>query len=495
MDSDRIAVIAAIGENIDRPASLDKALEPIAAMAAAVRAADIEAGGTLLSQADSIDIVNQISWPYAAPTDELCKRLGIEPARRVYGPVGGETPLRFLHEAAMRIAAGESAVAIICGGEAHQAVAKATSTGLSLPWTPRPDVAAPSVRGQDTAHPLAKRLGVHLPVTVYPLYEAATSFALGQSPSTANAESGGLWSSMSDIAAANPYAWIRRHHSSEEIVTPSPANRAIATPYTKLMVANIAVNQAAAIIVTSLAKARAAGLDDGRLVFLHEGFSAGEPKDYLARDRYDHCVARDVVLDRVTRTGRTFDLHELYSCFPVVPKAARRRLGLSEDQPVSTAGGLTFFGAPLNNYMSHAACAMVRGLRERPGSGLLYGQGGFMTQHFALCVGSTPSSSAPPPASASVQDDVDRAYGKVPRFETGPSGPAVIESHTVIHGRDGDRTGVVVVRLEDGARSLAKVPEADRETLALLEDQNAYAIGCRGEVRIEEDGLPRWRAN
>ena len=38
---------------------------------------------------------------------------------------------------------------------------------------------------------------------------------------------------------------------SDEITTPSPANRLIAWPYTKLMVANPTVNMGAAVLLTS----------------------------------------------------------------------------------------------------------------------------------------------------------------------------------------------------------------------------------------------------
>ena len=82
--------------------------------------------------------------------------------------------------------------------------------------------------------------------------------------------------------------------------------------------------------------------------------------------------------------GRKFDAIELYSCFPCVPKMARRTLGLGDDVQPTVTGGLTFFGAPLNTYMTHAACAMVRKLRNGARLGLLYGQGGFVTKHHAL---------------------------------------------------------------------------------------------------------------
>ena len=40
------------------------------------------------------------------------------------------------------------------------------------------------------------------------------------------------------------------------------------------------------------------------------------------------------------------------------------RLGLGPEVQPTVTGGLTFFGAPLNTYMTHGACAMVRKLRS-----------------------------------------------------------------------------------------------------------------------------------
>ena len=89
-------------------------------------------------------------------------------------------------------------------------------------------------------------------------------------------------------------------------------------------------------------------------------------------------------MDLAGGDGKAFDAIELYSCFPCVPKMARRTLGLGADVQPTVTGGLTFFGAPLNTYMTHAACAMVRKLRDGAQLGLLYGQGGFVTKHHAL---------------------------------------------------------------------------------------------------------------
>jgi acetyl-CoA C-acetyltransferase len=360
---DRVPVIIGVGEVLDRPTDLSRALEPLALMEAALRAADAEAGGGFLGRIASLDVVNLLSWRYADPAGQLCARLGVAPARAVYGPVGGESPVRFLHEAAIRIAWGEAEVCAVVGAEAQWSVNKARAAGVDLPWTPKPPATGGGPRID--VHPLALKLGVFLPVSVYPFYENAAAHHWGQTPAQARAESGALWSAYAAVAARQPNAWIRTAFTSDQITTPRPDNRPIAWPYTKLMVANMQVNQGAAVILTSLAAARAAGVADDRLVFVWGGAAAREPGDYLQRDHYHGSVAQEAVLEAVAGMAPGgFDALELYSCFPCVPKMARRTLGLPADVTPTVTGGLTFFGAPMNDYMTHAAVAMTRRLRD-----------------------------------------------------------------------------------------------------------------------------------
>ncbi len=385
---DRIPVIVGIGEITDRPAELTSGLEPLALLEQALKRAEQDSGTSLIGEIGSLDIVNFLSWRYRDPAQQLCDRLGIKPAHAYYGPVGGESPIRYLHEAAQRIARGECSVAAVCGAEAQSTATKAQRAGITLPWTPfAHDVAEPK-RGAAFQKPAAVKLGVFTPVTVYPFYEAAASARWGQTPREAMAESGDLWSTYSDVASQNPHAWLKRRFTPEEITTPTADNRLIAWPYTKLMVANPSVNMGGAILMTSLAKARAAGISEDRLVHVWGGASAEEPRDYLARDQFFESHAQNAVLravmDLAGGDGHAFDAIELYSCFPCVPKMARRTLGLDADVQPTVNGGLTFFGAPLNTYMTHAACAMVRKLRDGAKLGLLYGQGGFVTKHHAL---------------------------------------------------------------------------------------------------------------
>ncbi len=447
---DRIPVIVGIGEIVDRPRDITEGLEPLILLEQALRRAEADSGAKLLGEIASLDIVNFLSWRYRDPEIALSERLGIKPEHAYYGPVGGESPVRYLHEAAQRIARGE-----------------------------------------------AVKLGVFRPVTVYPFYEAASSAHWGQTPREAMVESGELWSRYSEVAAQNPNAWLKHRFTPQEITTPTADNRLIAWPYTKLQVANPTVNMGAALLMTSLAKARAADIAEDRLIHVWGGASAEEPRDYLIRDQFFQSHPQDAVLkavmDLVGGDGRAFDAIELYSCFPCVPKMARRTLGLGTDVQPTVTGGLTFFGAPLNTYMTHAACAMVRTLRGGAKLGLLYGQGGFVTKHHGLVL-SRQAAAAPLAQYSSVQAEADRNRGQVPDFVTEASGKGTVESFTVIYGRNNEvEHGVVMLRTEANARALARVPASDRATLAHLVNLDRTPVGSSGDIVTANDGMLEWR--
>src|ERR1700674_2392088 len=316
ISEDRIPVIVGVGEIVDRPKEISEGLEPLALLEQALKRAEADSGGELLGGIQSLDIVNFLSWRYRDPEIQLSDRLGIKPRHAYYGPVGGESPIRYLHEAAQRIARGECSVAAVCGAEAQNTATKAERAGITPPWTPfAHDVAEPK-RGAAFQKPMAVKLGVFRPVSVYPFDEAATSAHWGQTPREALAESGALWSAYSRVASENPNAWLKRRFTPEEITTPTPDNRLIAWPYTKLMVANPTVNMGGAVLMTSLAKARAAGIAEDRLIHIWGGASAEEPRDYLVRDRFFQSHPQNAVLKAVTDLagggGKAFDAIELY---------------------------------------------------------------------------------------------------------------------------------------------------------------------------------------
>jgi acetyl-CoA C-acetyltransferase len=497
LNEDRIPVIVGVGEIVDRPKEIEQGLEPLALLEQALKRAEADSGAKLLGDIGSLDVVNFLSWRYRDPEQLLAKRLGIAPAHCYYGPVGGESPIRYLHEAAQRIARGECAVAAVCGAEAQSTATKAERASITLPWTPfAHDVEEPK-RGAAFQKPLAVTLGVFRPITVYPLYEAATSAHWGQTPRQALAESGALWSTYAKVASENPNSWLKKRFSSDEITTPTADNRLIAWPYTKLMVANPTVNMGAAVLLTSLAKARAAGIAEEKLIYPLGGASAEEPRDYLLRDQFFESHPQTAVLqaamDLVGGDDKSFDAIELYSCFPCVPKMARRTLGFGEDVQPTVTGGLTFFGAPLNTYMTHAACAMVRALRRGAKLGLLYGQGGFVTKHHALVV-SRQAPREPLKQGTSVQAISDAQKRAVPEFVTEARGKSKVESFTVIYGRNGEvEHGVTMLRTEQDTRTLARVPAQDTATIGHLLNLDRHPVGSVGGIAMAGYGVPEWR--
>src|SRR5689334_7987942 len=491
VSKDRIPVIVGVGESVDRPQDIASGLEPLALLEQALMRAEADSGARLLPDIGSLDVVNFLSWRYREPEQQLAQRLRIKPAHCYYGPVGGESPIRYIHEAAKRIARGECEVAAVCGAEAQSTATKAQRAGIELPWTPFAHDVEELKRGAAFQKPLAVKLGVFRPVTVYPFYEAASSAHWGQTPREAMAESGTLWSRYSEAAAQNPNAWLKRRYAPEEITTPSADNRLIAWPYNKLMVANPSVNMGGALLLTSLAKARALGIAEDKLVYPLGGASAEEPRDYLLRDQFYESHPQNAVLKAVVDLaggdGKKFDAIELYSCFPCVPKMARRTLGLGADVQPTVTGGLTFFGAPLNTYMTHAACAMVRRLRDGARLGLLYGQGGFVTKHHALVVAKAPPREAMA-QETSVQGEANRNKRAVPEFIAEASGKGKVESFTVLYGRGGEvEHGVVMLRTADDLRTLARVPAGDSATLAHLLNMDRTPVGSLGEIAMASD--------
>ena len=135
LPDDRIPVIVGVGEIVDRPKEIAEGLEPLSLLVEALKRAEADCGGRLLNEIESLDIVNFLSWRYRDPEKQLAMRLGIQPKHAYYGPVGGESPIRYLHEAAQRIARGECSVAAVCGAEAQRP-------------RPRPNAPASRCRGR-----------------------------------------------------------------------------------------------------------------------------------------------------------------------------------------------------------------------------------------------------------------------------------------------------------------------------------------------------------
>lgn len=485
IEPDRIPVIAAIGEVTDRKGG--KA--PRALIVEAVEAAMAQAPG-LRSLVDEMDVISVASFRYQDIARLVADDLGIRPARLEETTVGGELPIRLLGEIAERVAAGDIRAAVLCGGEAAQTRAQIAKRGETPDWGPADPEARPSTPLKYVT-PQAASHGLTWPVNVYPLYENATRHAWEQSLDDAQQESARLWQQYSAVAAHNPNAWINREMPTEAIAADTPDNRMIAFPYRKLMVANPMVNQSSAIIVTTLAAALAAGIPETDLVYIGSGARAVEPKDFLKRDRYDRSAVQDEVLERTLAANDIradgIDLWELYSCFPTVPKMARRTLGLGADVMPSVAGGLTFFGGPANNYMTHAIVAAVRRLRTGQGrNAFLYGQGEYVTKHAAILLARRAGIT---PVMQDVQADADARMDPIPNLLATYEGQARIESFTIIYDRNGAPIQApIIARTPDGARTVALGLLDGTGLAAWLASEGPHPIGASGTIKAGPDG-------
>ncbi|MBX7480947.1 acetyl-CoA acetyltransferase [Qipengyuania qiaonensis] len=494
-DPEYIPVIVGVGQINDRPESPADGLDPVALMADALRRADSDAGGGLIADCDSLAMVAQLAWPQLNPVDgKVAEALSIDPDYRMQTALpNGDSPILLLHEAANRIASGEARICAVTGGEALR------TAGQLAALKNRNDGETPNAL-RDASHRArtgyAQSYGLVVPTDVYPLYENAGRAAYGQSLAEGQDESGTIWAGMSEVAAGSEGAWIRQQVSAADVITPTDSNRPIAFPYTKLQVANSSVNQGAGFILTSLAEAHRRGIADDRLVYLGYGAAAHESGNFLARDRYDASPSLATSIERTMALNSVVadDLAhvELYSCFPCVPKMARRVLGWPLDRPVTVFGGLTFGGGPIGNYMSHAVVAMVEKLRGTGDKGLLFANGGYATHNHTILLSGTPTG-ATFPQDFDYQAEADGRRGDVPALDEGYLGPASIESYTVHYDRDGSpKSGVIVARTSDGSRTLANVPADDIATIAFLSDGQEEPVGTSGTIGREGEGLAIW---
>ncbi len=492
IDPERIPVIVGTGQVNDRACEKDS----LELMIAALEATDQDAGAGWIKRLDSVAVVNQISFPQLGNcADHVAQHFGITPKHIEQTPhPTGESPVQLLNEAANRIGAGEIDVAAILGAEALRTAAERARAATGEKRDALRDRARPS-------HPsFAMRHGLVAPTDLYPLYENATRAAWGQTLQEAQAESGQIWAGMSAVAVANPTAWIRTAQSAEAITSAEPDNRPIAFPYQKRMVANSSVNQGAAFIVTSLAKAREAGVPDARIIYVGMGAAAHEANNILKRDSLSDAKGMQVTIEEtLRRNGMTvsdLDHVELYSCFPCIPKMARRILGWPVDKPITAFGGLTFGGGPIGNYMSHAIGSMVEKLRSVGGTALMFANGGFATHFHGIILSKDPLPDAIFPHDYDCNAQAALLRSPVPPIDEAYEGSAKIESYTVFYNRDASpKFGTIVAVGEGGARTLAHVPGDATEMIRYLTDGAKEPVGAVGRTSMAADGLLHWQAD
>jgi acetyl-CoA C-acetyltransferase len=496
---ERTPILIGAGQITQRDVDPAAALEPVGLMIESARRAaeDAHLDAAALARLDVVAVVNILSWTYSSAPALLAGALGAKPRDLLYSTVGGNTPQWLVNETAARIAAGEVELALLAGAEAMHSLVRARRAGMRLDWGGSSDVARPrevgDTRSGTSDHEMLH--GLMLPVQIYPMFENALRARRGAAPAAHLHDLGVLYAGLSRVAAANPHAWFRTERSADEIATVTERNRIIAFPYPKLMNAIIDVDQGAAVLMTSVGKARALGVPEERWVYLqgygdaHDLWLVSERRDYASSPAI--AAAGRQALEMAGVGIDEIDLLDLYSCFPSAVQLARDALGIPADdpRPLTVTGGLAAFGGPGSNYSMHAIATMLDRLRaERGRRGLVTALGWYVTKHAIGIYGTEPGPLPWRAPAGAPQAELDAMPHPALALEA--NGKASIETYTISHDRSGaPERGQVIGRLDDGRRFLALL-DGDRAALESLEA--AEGVGRPGRVRSGEDHVNRF---
>lgn len=502
MLQDSTPILVGCGEVTDQatPAEAGRSPFDLIAEAGKLALADTEAPG----MAAAIDTVAMLrlfadtSHRFATrlgsstnPPASVARRLGIDAGRLIYTWNGGNMPQYLVNQFAAAITSGEMRAAMIVGGEALRTQLGVERAGLPVSWNEdpggTPELVGDPRRGwsddEDRHHARAA-------IVFYPLIENAIRAARGRSVADHMRAMGRLLGAFAAVAAQDPLATRRDGISAERIATVDVDNRWIGFPYPRLMNANAFIDQAAALIITSVKAARSLGIPPSKWVYLH-GCADGHDHWYVSERRDLHAspaIRRGarIALDMAGRTLSDMNFFDLYSCFPSAVEIGCQEIGLAEDDPrgLTLTGGLPYFGGPGNNYVTHAISHMMRRLRASPGKfGLVTANGNYVTKHAFGVYSTTPVQGRwMQPDAATLQAELD-ALPKA-QLAQAPAGPAIIETYTVMHGRRGPEHGIVLGRVSaSGRRFVANTP-SDAATLWDLQDHDS--LGRSGRVQPQD---------
>lgn len=427
---------------------------------------------------DSTRKIAIVSNPLGASNNvpgSIAKRLQISPRELVYAAVGGQTPQRLINEFSEKIFHGENQCVLITGAEAIATIKHAVRNNIALDWNESVDGdyedrwlrnnADNMVSEYEMAH------GLFLPVQAYPLFENAHRHNMGLNVQEHRKNMAELFAPFTQVAAKNPYAQFRETLSEDFLATPSDENYLLSEPYTKWFVAQDAVNQGAAVLLTSVGLARESGIPEAQWVYLH-GYADADDLNVVQRDDLSVSRAQALVCEQSFANAETdiqaIEHLDIYSCFPVAVTSACAALNIDpESRPLTLTGGLPFFGGPGNNYSMHAIAEVVQKARANRGSwGMVIANGGYLSKHSAGVYSTTPKQAWQPFENRALRN----AMQKAPSVDVAErmDGIANIETYVAFYKRGKPALGYVFARTETNSRIIAKVDESDQGTLAQL---------------------------
>lgn len=427
------------------------------------------------------------------PGGALASRLGVHDAAIFQGTIGGNTPQYLVNHFAGELARGAHGVVLLAGAELLSTLFAVLRSGEDISaWAQGGQTEPPTIGKELDGHTAAELAhGLYEPINTYPLFEQSLRHHLGISREEHTAHIAQLCSAMSAVAANNPLAWKPQFQPAQDIATVAKNNRYIGYPYTRAMNPILEVDMAAAVIMTTVGKARELGIEQSRWIYLRGGADVNDIWYVSERPQLHRSPAIHAAWQAVSaQAGVALDeisLFDIYSCFPSAVQVACNEIGLSplDARGVTVTGGLPCFGGPGNNYSLHAIAEMITQLRDKQaGHGLVTANGLYLTKH-SLGLYSTEAPTTPwqNADNRALQQQIDAAPRLVVAAD--PAGEATIETWTVGFGREGPKRGIVIARNDAGERVLANTA-SDLVALESLIAQDP--IGQRANVTVR-DGI------
>ncbi len=482
-------VIIGVGQHVHHPWDLENTKGPLDLIETAIHRAENDVGIPGLAQKiDTLCLVNILCRSPEGLPSELSHRINAQPQWEEYTWVGASAPQWFVNRTAERIFKGQTRLALICGGEAFYSLRMAANAKGGGGWDWNFPSKMPDMVGdlRDPVTPLEMKYGLVLPIHFYPLFENALRHHEGLSMEEHRRELGEFCATLSAIAAKNPYAWFREARSSDEIIGLSSDNRMVSFPYTKFMCSIMEVDQAAALFMTDSQTAKGLGIPGEKWVYLLGSGDASDIWHVTERKNFHSSPSvREAAVAAMDQAGLSIseiDYLDLYSCFPCAPRITRNMLGLPRDdpRPLTLTGGMPYFGGAGNNYSLHAICKMVETLRQDPSAtGMVQALSWFISKHSVGIYSGLPGKNPFRPMSAEDRPQMPAPLKGAAIVEEA-SGTGQLETYMLFHDRQGQAVGGVVIgRLDDGSRFLARLPEDGDILNAMI---NQEFIGEKGKV-------------
>ena len=452
----RTPVVVGVGLQSQRiPEPLD-ADEPLSLMRRACSVAARDAGvPAVLSEIDRV-YVPKGRWRYRDPGRAIATSFGSPNVTSVLARVG-VLQESLIADACTNIIRGSADVCLVVGGEAGFRLLCAAKLGHELhdeQQDTEPDVTWRADSPIMLAAEIASGLGEDA-VGYYAVIAAAARAARGWSISDDVAETAALYSELSEIAARNPHAWKRSPITAEAVNSDSASNPMLAFPYRSEHVSRWSVDQASALIFTSVEKARELQIDPSRWVFPVSSGISNAMVPLTQRVALGEAPgaeqAASAALGHAGITARSLDLLELYSCFPIALQLHANALRLPAGSPApSITGGMRYAGGPFNNFVLHATAQLALALRQTDRTGLISSVSGVLTkQAFSVWSG------VPAQDQFRSIDVSEAALSACPprRLADGYAGVVSILGYTVLASqRDRPSRAIAVAEAPDGRR-------------------------------------------